>query len=83
MAALLILALQAIWVVFIARVIFSWVRHKPDSKLHPVSQFVHGITEPILAPIRRVLPRTGPLDFSVMIALLVVSFVLIPIASRL
>lgn len=83
MAAVLLIALQAIWVVFLARVIFSWIRPKTDSKLYPVSRFVHGITEPVLAPVRRVLPRTGPLDFSVMVVLLVVSFVLIPIASRL
>ncbi len=83
MAALLLIALQAIWVVFIARVVFSWIRPKPDSKLYPVSRFVHGITEPILGPIRRALPRTGPIDFSIMVVLLVVSFVLIPIASRL
>ncbi|MGB3736883.1 MAG: YggT family protein [Ilumatobacter sp.] len=82
-AAILLLVLQAIWVVFIARVVFSWIRPTPDSKLFPVSRFVHGITEPVLGPIRRVLPRTGPLDFSVMIVLLVLSFVLIPIASRL
>ncbi len=34
MTAFLLIALQAIWVVFIARVIFSWIRPKPDSKLY-------------------------------------------------
>ena len=83
MGAILLLLLQAVWLVFLARVIFSWVRPRPDSKLYSTSRIVLAITEPVLAPIRRVLPRTGPLDFSVMIMLLVVSFVLIPIASRL
>lgn len=83
MAAILLIALQAVVVILIARVIFSWIRPEPDSKIYPMSRFVHGITEPVLAPIRRALPRTGPFDFSVMIVLLLVSFVLIPIASRL
>ena len=83
MAAVLLLVLQAIWLVFIARVIFSWVSPGPDSKLYPVARFVRSVTEPVLAPIRRALPRTGPLDFSVMIVLLVITFVLIPVATRL
>jgi uncharacterized protein YggT (Ycf19 family) len=41
------------------------------------------ITEPVVTPIRRVLPRTGGLDFSVTIVLLVLTFVLIPIATSL
>lgn len=83
MAALLVLVLQVVWLVFVARIIFSWIRPKPDSAVYPASQFVHGITEPVLAPIRRALPRTGTFDFSVLIVLLVISFLLIPIASRL
>ena len=83
MAGLLLIVLQAIVVLLLARVVFSWIRPQPKSKMYPLSQFVHGITEPMLAPIRRALPRTGPFDFSATAVLLLVSFVLIPIASRL
>jgi YggT family protein len=33
--------------------------------------FIYSATEPLLAPIRNVLPRTGGFDFSPMIAILV------------
>ena len=40
---------------------------------HPLDYMVAQITEPVLGIIRRILPRTGMLDFSVM----VLGFVLI------
>lgn len=47
------------------RVIFSWIGFNPDNPLYGI---VHEITEPILAPIRRYMPRMGMIDFSPMIA---------------
>ncbi len=37
---------------------------------HPVMRFLHTITEPLLAPIRRFLPSTGPVDFSPLVLIL-------------
>lgn len=54
-----------------ARVIISWVRLDP---YHPVVQFLYATTEPVLAPIRKLLPGGGMmLDFSPLIALLLIS----------
>ncbi len=50
------------------RVIISWIA--PQNP-HPGIELIVQITEPLLAPIRRVLPPMGGLDFSVMILLLV------------
>jgi len=83
MRSILLLVLQAAWIVFLVRVIFSWVRPAPTSSIRPIADFVDAITEPIVAPIRRFLPRTGGLDFSVTIVLLVITFVLIPLAAAL
>ena len=47
-------------------VILSWLRLPNDN---PVVRFVASLTEPLLEPIRRVLPPTGGLDFSPMILL--------------
>ncbi len=80
---IVVLLLQVVWVAFLARVIFSWVRPSETSPIRPVADFVHTVTEPVVAPIRRVLPRTGGLDFSVTIVFLVLTFVLIPIANSL
>lgn len=41
------------------------------SYAHPVMRFLWDITEPLLAPIRRRLPPTGPVDFSPMVLILI------------
>ncbi len=41
------------------------------SYAHPVMRFLWNITEPLLAPIRRRLPPTGPIDFSPMVLILI------------
>ena len=38
---------------------------------HPVMRFLVGITEPLLAPLRRLVPSAGGLDFTPMAALII------------
>jgi YggT family protein len=52
-------------VVFLA-VIASWLNLSPE---HPLVRVTSTLTEPVLAPIRRVLPSMGGLDFSPMVLL--------------
>ena len=59
--------LSIVELLIIARVILSWIA-SPTSR-NPFVQFVRGVTDPILEPIRSILPRTGPFDFSAMVAL--------------
>ncbi len=47
------------------RVLLSWVRVDP---YHPLVRLLDQITEPILAPFRRLIPPTGGLDFSPIVA---------------
>jgi YggT family protein len=54
-------------VVVLVAVILSWLRLDPRN---PLVTIVRGLTEPVLAPIRRVLPPMGGLDFSPMVLLL-------------
>ena len=61
-------------VAVIIRIIFSWTNFDPEN---PISQVIQQITEPILAPIRSVMPRMGMLDLSPMAA----SFLLIILAQ--
>lgn len=56
------------------RVIFSWIAFDPGNPLYVV---IHDITEPILAPIRQIMPRIGMIDLSPMVA----SFLLILLAQ--
>lgn len=59
-----------LWGAILARVIISWIPIGEGSPFMPAVRFVYQITEPILAPIRSVLPNTGMLDLSPMIAML-------------
>ncbi len=49
-------------------VIVSWVL----PPYHPLREALDRVVEPMLSPIRRVLPMTGPIDFSPMILLIVI-----------
>ncbi len=53
-------------IVFVA-VILSWIQLPPTN---PFAQFVHNLTEPALAPIRRMLPPVSGIDFSPLVLLL-------------
>lgn len=60
--------LVGLWLLILARVILSWVDPTGRNRF---SAFVIQTSEPILAPVRRLLPRTGMFDFSPLIVLLV------------
>ena len=64
--------LLALWVLILGRVIASFV--DPTGR-HPASMFVIGLTEPILAPVRRLLPSTGMFDLSPLVVMVVLSAV--------
>jgi YggT family protein len=62
----------------IGRVIISWVRPNPgDTRWRKVIKFIYDITEPILAPIRELLPSGGilGLDLAPIIALFALSII--------
>jgi YggT family protein len=57
----------------LGRVIVSWVDPTGRNEL---SRMLITVTEPMLAPIRRLLPQTGMIDFSPLILLLITGFLL-------
>lgn len=61
------------WVI-IARALVSWV--SPDPR-NPIVRFLYIATEPVLRPLRRLLPphRMGGLDLTPILALLAIEFV--------
>jgi YggT family protein len=67
---LLEIAFLAVWLLVLGRVIFSWF--DPAGRTS-AGAFVISATEPLLAPIRRALPRTGMLDLSPLVVLIVLS----------
>ena len=62
-----VLLLQALNYAIFARVILSWI-DQPGA--WTVTRIVRDITEPILGPLRRVIPMMGMMDFTPIVAIL-------------
>jgi YggT family protein len=73
MARVLDTGLTIFWFILFIRAVISWVNPDP---YNPIVQFLHAFTEPVLRPIRRVLPFTlkMAIDISPIIAFLLVIF---------
>jgi len=59
------------WLIII-RCILSFIRHDP---YQPIIRFIYEVTEPIMAPFRRMIPATGGMDFSPIVVLLAITLV--------
>ena len=79
---ILCLLIQAYVIVLIARIILSWFPIAPNSGMSQVYQFLYSITEPVLGPIRRVIPPLGVGGMGLDLSPMIVTFVLFFIASR-
>lgn len=59
------------WLIII-RVFLSWIPHDPYK---PVFRFIYEITEPVLSPFRKMIGRRMMIDFSPVIAIIVLQFI--------
>jgi YggT family protein len=50
---------QLYLLVLFARIILSWFPISPDGALATVFSFLYAVTEPLLGPVRRMLPPVG------------------------
>ncbi len=55
------------------RVIFSWINFDPRNSIY---QIIYEITEPLLGPIRRIMPRLGMIDLAPMVAIFVLFIII-------
>ena len=74
------LALDIYTWILIASVIFSWlfafnVINGRNQFVGMVGDFLHRATEPVLRPIRRILPDLGGIDISPIVLLLIIFFI--------
>jgi YggT family protein len=67
-----------LWLLLIARVVLSWTNPMGGGGL---IAFVYQATEPILAPIRRILPPTGGIDWSPLIATILIGAIVRVVTS--
>jgi YggT family protein len=64
MQTFLLTFLQIFLYVLLARALLSWFPLRPGTALATVRGGLVTVTEPVLAPVRRVIPRAGMFDLS-------------------
>ena len=71
LASILLEFIRLVFTVFslllLARILMSWFNPDPSS---PIVRFLYNVTEPVLAPVRRILPPAGMLDLSPIVVLI-------------
>ena len=58
--------------VIVARVILSWFSPSPTNRLAII---LYQLTEPFLAPLRRIIPRVGMFDFTPLVAIILLQLI--------
>ena len=67
---------------FVIGLLFAFnVVNSSNDFLHQIYRSINALLEPVLAPIRRVLPTTGALDFSPLVLIVVLQIMLIVLGS--
>lgn len=56
--------LQVYFFVLIARLILSWFPVQPGTAIAQISSVLYDLTEPVLGPMRRIIPPLGMIDLS-------------------
>ncbi len=63
---------EALTIAIFLRVVLSWVS---PGQTNMLVNILYQVTEPILAPLRRIIPRVGMLDFSPMAAIVLLQLI--------
>ena len=63
---------EVLSLVIIARVIVSWFSPSPTNRLVII---LYQVTEPFLAPLRRIIPRVGMFDFTPLVAIIILRLI--------
>ena len=69
--------------ILFVRAIMSWFPYSHDSPLNGVRRVVFTLTEPVLAPFRRIIPPIGMFDISFLVAIIVVQLFVSQVLGRL
>ena len=64
--------LNILSIAILVRVLLTWFPVDPSN---PIIRILYDVTEPILAPLRKVIPRIGMFDLSPIAAMLVIQFI--------
>ncbi|MFP5316946.1 MAG: YggT family protein [Acidimicrobiia bacterium] len=73
--------IQAYIIILFARIILSWFPIAPNSGMATVYGFLYTITEPVLGPIRRLIPPVGMGGMGLDLSPMIVTFGLVFISG--
>lgn len=71
-AYLVLIVFRALYYLLLARVIISFF---PNIYQNPIGRFIYDTTEPALSKIRKIMPDTGMIDFSPLVAFLLLEVI--------
>jgi YggT family protein len=77
-ATLFTIFIYLIMAAVIGRSLISWF---PVSRDNQLARFLYQVTEPLLAPVRNIMPRTGMIDFSAM-AVIILLYVMLVVVQK-
>jgi YggT family protein len=66
---------QVLVLAIIGRALLSWFAVRPGNPFYPLAVILHQITEPVLGPLRRVIPTIGMIDISPIVAIFLLQFI--------
>jgi YggT family protein len=52
------------YIVLLARVILSWFPLQPGTSMASIASIIYQLTEPVMGPVRRIIPTIGMIDIS-------------------
>ena len=52
------------YIVLLARVILSWFPMQPGTAMASIGSIIYQLTEPVMGPVRRIIPSIGMIDIS-------------------
>ena len=69
------LLFQILTIAIVARALLSWFPIRPGNPFYLLAVILHQITEPLLGPLRRIIPMIGMFDISPIVALILLQVV--------
>ena len=72
---LILLVLNVFQLLLLARVLLSWfpqVSYNSDPTVRAILRFIHNVTEPVLAPVRQMLPPSQGIDLAPLVVFIVI-----------
>ena len=63
---------EVLTLAILVRVILSWFSPRPTNML---TNILYQVTEPLLAPLRRIIPRVGMFDFTPLVAIILLQLI--------